>query len=168
VLTLAITVLAVFAIERAEYDRARALTKEAAGSIAAGLERRVNGYSAYLRAAAIILATQKVTTKNAFRDFALQYRIREGGRGSEGISWAPRVAPDEIEAFEKARRTEGDPEFTVHPRPASGQPFATPISYLEPMVPRNLMALGFDMYGEPVRRAAMQLAIVSGQPRRAS
>jgi two-component sensor histidine kinase len=164
VLTLAITVLAVFAIERAEYDRTRALTKEAASSIAAGLERRVNGYSAYLRAAAIILSTQPVTTKNDFRDFALQYRIREGGSGSEGISWAPRVAPEEIAAFEKARRAEGDPNFTVHPRLAPGQPFATPISYLEPMAERNLMALGFDMYGEPVRRAAMQLAIVSGQP----
>jgi two-component sensor histidine kinase len=52
----------------------------------------------------------------------------------------------------------------VYPRPAAGQPFVVPISYLEPMAPRNRMALGYDMYSEPVRRAAMQLAIVSGQP----
>lgn len=163
-LTLAVTVLAVFAIERAEYDRTRALTKEAAGSIAAGLERRVNGYTAYLRAGAIILSTQPVTTKDDFRDFALQYRIREGGGGSEGISWSPRVAPEAIAAFESARHAEGEADYVVHPRPAAGQPFTVPISYLEPMAPRNRMALGFDMYSEPVRRAAMQLAIVSGQP----
>lgn len=164
VLTLAITVVAVFAVERAEHGRLRALTKEAAGSVASGLERRVNGYTAYLRAGAIILSTQPVTTKNDFRDFALQYRIREGGGGSEGITWGPRVALNEIETFEAARRAEGEADFAVHPRPAAGVPYAVPISYVEPMAPRNRMALGFDMYSEPVRRAAMQLAIVSGQP----
>ena len=163
-MTLAVTVLAVFAIERAEYDRARALTKEAAGSVAAGLERRVNGYTAYLRAGAIILSTQPSTTKADFRDFALQYRIREGEGGSEGIFWAPRVAPGEIAAFEAARRKEGEADFTVHPGPAAGQPFVAPVTYFEPMAARNRMALGFDLYSEPVRRAAIQLAIVSGQP----
>lgn len=164
VLTLAITIVAVFAIERAEHDRVRALTKEAAGSIASGLERRVNGHAAYLRAAAIILSTEPVTTKNDFRDFALQYRVREDGRGSEGITWAPRVDPTEIETFEAARRAEGEADFSVHPRPTARQPYVVPISYVEPMAPQNRMALGFDMYSEPVRRAAMQLAIVSGQP----
>ena len=164
ILTLAVTVLAVFAVERAEYDRSRALTKEAAGSIAAGLERRVNGYTAYLRAGAIILSTQPVTTQADFRNFALQYRIREDEGGSEGISWTPRIPVGEIAAFERMRREEGERSFTVHPRPAMGQPFAAPIAYVEPMAPRNRVALGFDMYSEPVRRAAMELAIVSGQP----
>jgi two-component sensor histidine kinase len=162
-LTLAVTVLAVFAIEQAEYDRMRALTKEAAGSIASSLERRVNGHTAYLRAGAIILSTQPVTTKHDFRDFALLYRIREDS-GSEGISWSPRVALADIPAFERARRAEGDPDFTVFPRPAPDEPFATPISYVEPMAPRNLISLGFNMFGEPARRAAMQLAMISGQP----
>lgn len=165
VLTLAVTVLAAFAIERAEHDRARAITKEFAGTIAAGLERRVNGYTAYLRAGAIILSTQPATTMEDFRDFALQYRIRDSGGGSEGISWAPRLMPDEVAAFEAMRREEGAVDFAVHPRPApDGNSFLLPVAYVEPLVSRNRTALGFDTYSEPVRRAAIQLAIVSGQP----
>jgi two-component sensor histidine kinase len=163
-LTLAVTVLAVFAIEKAETDRARALTKEAASSIASGLERRINGYTAYLRAGAIILSTQSSTDMGDFRDFALQYRVREGGGGSEGISWAPRLAQAEIPAFEKLRRDEGAGDYTVYPRPPATQPFVFPISYVEPMASRNRMALGFDMNSELARRDAIQLAIVSGQP----
>lgn len=162
-LTLAVTVLAVYAIERAENDRIRALTKEAAGSIAAGLERRVNGHTAYLRAGAIIFSTQPTTTKADFRDFALQYRIREDS-GSEGISWSPRVDPAGIAEFERMRRDEGDPDYTVFPSPVAGEPFAIPVAYVEPMASHNRRALGFDMFSEPARRQAIQLAILSGQP----
>lgn len=163
-LTLAVTVLAVFAIERAEADRARALTKEAAGSIAAGLERRVASYTAYLRAGAIILSTQPTTSADDFHDFAMQYRLREGDGGSEGITWAPRLALADVPAFERLRRSEGAPGYTVHPQAAPGQAFVAPIAYVEPLAEHNRMALGFDMLSEPSRRHAIQLAIVSGQP----
>lgn len=164
VLTLAVTVLAVFAIERAEHDRAQALTKEAAGAIAAGLERRVNGYTAYLRAGAIILSTQLATSQSDFRDFAQQYRIRDSGGGSEGISWAPRLMPSEIEVFQTLRRAEGPADYVVYPKPTAGTRFVFPIAYVEPMTDRNRMALGYDMNSEAVRREAIRLAIVSGQP----
>ena len=163
-LTLAVTVLAAFAIERAEHDRAQALTKEAASAIAGGLERRVNGHTAYLRAGAIILSTQSATTMADFRSFAQQYRIRDSGGGSEGIAWAPRVAPGEIAAFQTLRRTEGPEDYVVYPRPASNAPFTLPVAYIEPMVPRNRMALGFDINSDPARRPAIELAMVSGQP----
>lgn len=164
VLTLAVTVLAVFAIERAEHDRTQALTKEAAGSIAAGLERRVNGYTAYLRAGAIILSTQAETNRTDFHDFAQQYRIRDSGGGSEGISWAPRLAVSEIETFQTMRRAEGSDDFTVYPKPVPGTAFVFPVTYVEPMAERNRVALGYDMNSEPARREAIQLAIVSGEP----
>lgn len=164
ILTLAVTVLAAFAIERAEHDRAQALTKEAAGAIAAGLERRVNGYTAYLRAAAIILSTQSATSQADFRDFAQQYRIRDSGGGSQGISWAPRLEPGEIAAFEAVRRGEGTANYAVYPKPAPGTAVLFPVAYVEPMAERNRMALGYDMNSEPVRREAIRLAVLSGQP----
>lgn len=46
------------------------------------------------------------------------------------------------------------------PRSAYG-----PILYLEPNTPENAAARGFDMYSEPVRHAAMQAALESGEPR---
>ncbi|MFT4025690.1 MAG: CHASE domain-containing protein [Novosphingobium sp.] len=164
VLTLAVTVLAVFAIQRAETGRAHALTKEAAGAIAAGLERRINGSSAYLRAGAIILSTKPDVGMADFHEFATQYGVREPGGGSDVISWAPRFAPGGIAAFERMRRKEGDADFTVHPLPPAGQAFVAPVSYLEPVDARNRGVLGFEIYSEPVRRAAIELAIVSGRP----
>lgn len=39
-----------------------------------------------------------------------------------------------------------------------------PILYLEPQTLENRAAIGYDMYSEPVRRAAMERAMTSGQP----
>ena len=40
----------------------------------------------------------------------------------------------------------------------------TPILYLQPDTVRNRRALGYDMYAEPVRRAAMDLAAANDRP----
>jgi two-component system cell cycle sensor histidine kinase/response regulator CckA len=40
--------------------------------------------------------------------------------------------------------------------------FATSITHIEPFTGRNLRAFGFDMYSEPVRRAAMEAARDTG------
>lgn len=163
-LTLAVTVVAVFAIQKAERDRSQALTKEAASSIASGIERRINGYTAYLRAGAIILSTQSRTSMTEFHDFAMQYRLRDEGDGGDGIWWSPRLTPDDIADFERLRRAEGVPGFKVHPVPPRTQAFVAPVSYAEPMDRGDETVLGFDMYSEPIRRQAVELAIVSGRP----
>src|SRR5690606_6663077 len=52
----------------------------------------------------------------------------------------------------------------LHPRLAAGQPYAVPVTYLEPDTERNRRALGFDMFSEPVRRSAMTEAERSARP----
>jgi len=47
--------------------------------------------------------------------------------------------------------------------PPGERPVATAITHIEPFTDRNLRAFGFDMYSEPVRRAAMERARDSGQ-----
>ena len=49
-------------------------------------------------------------------------------------------------------------------RPAGERPLYTSIIYLEPFRDRNLRAFGYDMFSEPVRRAAMEQARDSGAP----
>src|SRR5690606_28300751 len=43
----------------------------------------------------------------------------------------------------------------LHPWPDGSQPYAVPVTYLQPDTERNRRALGFDMFSDPVRRAAM-------------
>ncbi|EHJ60465.1 CHASE domain-containing protein [Novosphingobium pentaromativorans] len=52
----------------------------------------------------------------------------------------------------------------VHPRPQPGREYATPIVFLEPMTRGNRSAIAFDMFSDPVRRAAMEKAIKLGKP----
>src|SRR3546814_14082536 len=48
--------------------------------------------------------------------------------------------------------------------PATDQPIGFPIVLIEPDDPLNHVALGYDMYSEPVRRAAMRRAWQTGRP----
>src|SRR3546814_8208432 len=48
--------------------------------------------------------------------------------------------------------------------PATDQPLGFPIVLIEPDDPLNHVALGYDMYSEPVRRAAMRRAWQTGRP----
>jgi CHASE1-domain containing sensor protein len=70
--------------------------------------------------------------------------------------------PDEIDSFVMAQHQQGMPAFRIwpdHPRTE----FHT-IIYLEPLDRRNEAAIGYDMFSEPVRRAAMERARDTGQP----
>src|SRR5690606_8643496 len=99
VLITAITVLAVFAIERGGASRRSAQLHSQTTAIAAALERRANASSAYLRAGAALLATLDEVDATRFRRFVSELRLDAYNRGSEGIGWADVVYADEIEAF---------------------------------------------------------------------
>ena len=161
----AITVLSVFAIERGEDARAAGQLRSRASAIASALERRANASSAYLRAGAALLATLDDIPPARFRRFVSELRLDADFRGTEGIGWAMVVRPDEVEAFNAllARDSPGG-RARLHPQPDGSEPYAVPVTYLQPDTERNRRALGFDMFSEPVRRAAMLEAERTARP----
>jgi two-component sensor histidine kinase/sensor domain CHASE-containing protein len=160
----AITVLSVFAIERGEDSRAAVQLRGRATAIASALERRANASSAYLRAGAALLATLDDMPPARFRRFVSELRLDADYRGAEGIGWAPVVYPDEIEPFDARMAAEAPGRVRLHPPFDDSQPYAVPVTYLEPDTERNRRALGFDMFSEPVRRAAMVEAERTARP----
>jgi len=160
----AITVLSVFAIERGEDSRAAAQLRGRATAIASALERRANASSAYLRAGAALLATLDEVPAARFRRFVSELRLDADYRGAEGIGWAMVVYPDQVEAFDALLEQEAPGRVRLHPRIAGNQPFAVPVTFLQPDTERNRRALGFDMFSEPVRRAAMVEAERAARP----
>ncbi len=58
-------------------------------------------------------------------------------------------------AFEALLSREYGDTVEIHPSLAPSQPFAVPVTFLEPDTLRNRRALGFDMYSEKMRRSAM-------------
>ena len=160
----AITILSVFAIERGEDDRSAAQLRTRATAIASALERRASASSAYLRAGAALLTTLDDIPASRFRQFASEMQLDAATRGTEGIGWAMVVYPDQVEAFDALMAREAPGRVRLFPRLEGDRPFAVPVTYLHPDTVRNRRALGFDMYSEPVRRAAMAEAARTSRP----
>ncbi|MCW1381954.1 CHASE domain-containing protein [Novosphingobium sp. KCTC 2891] len=163
-LTMAVTVLSVFAIEHAETQRETAQLAQTAQAVASGLERRSNANAAYLRSGAALFATQQMVEAPLFRTFIQQLQLDGNFLGSEGIGWAMKVNRADIPVVEDVMRRGGARGFAVTPAPAPDTPFVVPVMYLEPRSGRNQRAVGFDMYSERIRRAAMQQAAQQNRP----
>ena len=164
VLIAAITVLSVFAIERGENDRAAVQLRSRTTAIASALERRANSSSAYLRAGAALIATLDDVPVERFRRFVSELRLDADYRGAEGMGWAPVVYPDEIDAYNARMAVQAPGRVKLHPPLDGSRPYAVPVTYLEPDTERNRRALGFDMFSDPVRRAAMIEAESTARP----
>lgn len=163
-LVLCVTALSIFAIERGEERRIQAQLGEQASAIASALERRVNANSSYLRAGAALFATLDEVPRERFDRFVGELRLDSDYRGAEGMGWAPAVAPGDVAAWE-ARFADALPgNVRVQPMPGQGEAYALPVTYLQPDTERNRRALGYNMYSEPTRRAAMDLAIAQARP----
>jgi two-component sensor histidine kinase/CHASE1-domain containing sensor protein len=160
----AVTALSVFAIERGERRRQDARMNEAVQTIASALERRSSTSSSYLRAGAALLSSVDVVEAGLFRRFVGELRLDSEYRGTKGIGWAEVITPDQIGAFEQRMATTMPGHPRVRPRPGSLAYQVVPITFLHPDTERNRKALGFDMYSEAVRRAAMDEAERSTRP----
>ena len=163
-LTMAVALLSVFAIESAEDQRQAAQLDQTAQSVASGLERRSNINTAYLRSSAALFATQEMVEAPLFSTFIKQLNLEGRYIGSDGIGWASKINRSDVPLVEAIMRSGSEPEFAVRPKAASGHPQVVPVMFLEPGTERNRRTIGFDMYSEPVRRAAMNAAERSGQP----
>lgn len=126
------------------------------------IEGRLRAYIAILQSGAALFAVHPNTTRADWRVFVERLRLAEFYPGAQGLGFTVRLRPEQIDPTVAAMRQQGLTAFQVHP-PAS-RPEYHAIIYLEPMDLRNQAALGFDMYTEPLRRAAMDRAWTNAAP----
>lgn len=160
----AVTALSVFAIERGERESQEARLSERALAIGSAIERRANAASAYLRAGAALFSTQETIPQRQFREFVDELRLDSDYRGAEGFGWARAVDPRSVAAFEEAMTGQAPGTFRVRPVPDERTRLIVPVTFLHPDTQRSRRALGFDMYSEANRRAAMDEAVRNQQP----
>jgi two-component system, OmpR family, sensor kinase len=109
-----------------------------------------------LRGAAGLFAGSVRVTRDEFRAYIGELRLRERYPGVLGIGFSERIAPADLERRVRELREQGAADFHVwppHPREEVHS-----IVYIEPLDARNAAALGFDMFTDPMRRHAMALA----------
>ncbi len=122
----------------------------------ASIVARVDLYIGMLRAGAGLFAATTEVTQEDFRSFAQRINLPTFYPGVQGIGYAHRMLPEERSAFvDKMRRT-GAAEFEISP--PGDRPEFFPIVFLEPLDRRNRNAVGYDMFSEPTRNAAMARA----------
>ena len=122
--------------------------------------RRLLVYEQVLRGARGYLRGSVDLSRAEFAEYYEVLRLDQSFPGLEALAIASAIPPGALAAHEARVRAEGFPDYRVHP--ADGQP-RTAISHIQPFNARNLRAFGYDMYSEPVRRAAMAAARDSGQ-----
>jgi signal transduction histidine kinase len=113
------------------------------------VEIRIQTYIEVLRAGVALFGASDDVTTGEFRAFVAHLRLAQRYPGIQGIGFATRVADDDGKIF-------------IWPRGDRDE--YTSIVYLEPLDAINRRAIGFDMFSEPVRRAAMERARDTGQP----
>jgi PAS domain S-box-containing protein len=161
VLSLLVTAIAVAYVRQtaAAHDRER--FDETVRQAQADVERRIDTYIAILRGTAGFLSATSWPTPAEFRVFTDRLHLRESYPGTLGVGVATRTNPDDLGRLLAWMRDHGESTFRVWPL-SKGEMY--PIQYIEPLDWRNRRAIGFEMFSDPSRRAAMEKARDGGQP----
>ncbi len=127
-----------------------------ASEVVAEINTRMAKYEQILEGAAGLFAASSSVERAEFAEYVRTLRLEDKYPGIQGVGFALRVAPPDKAAHVAAVRAEGFPGYDI--QPAGERDVYTSIVYLEPFNWRNQRAFGYDMYAEPVRRAAMERA----------
>ena len=135
------------------------------------LVSRFNAYVQILRGAQGLWRSGAQVDRGAWRRYVEALALERNFPGIQGVGYAAVVAPAERERFERGVRAEAPAQpaalqalfaaFAIHP--AGARPLHAAVVYLEPFADRNVRPFGYDMYSDPVRRAAMDRARDTGE-----
>lgn len=126
----------------------------------ARIEQRLQTYEQVLRGVQAYSAASPKLTRSRFHSYISSLRIDDRYPGIQGVGFSLIVPANAKSSHIAALRAEGFPDYKLNPEGI--RPIYTSVVYLEPFRGRNLRAFGYDMYSEPVRRAAMERSRDSG------
>ncbi|WP_411338815.1 CHASE domain-containing protein [Sphingopyxis sp. J-6] len=154
--------LATLAASAASFFYNQTQESDQAARVAMQVNMRLRDHVAILEGVRALYQSDSATSGPGIKAYlgALQPQVQAPGMEGVGIAAAMRAAtPAALEA--KLRENYGE---DIKIWPATDQPIGFAVVLVEPYTPRRHVALGFDMYSEPVRRAAMRRAWQTGRP----
>ncbi|WP_230492234.1 MULTISPECIES: sensor domain-containing diguanylate cyclase [unclassified Janthinobacterium] len=139
---------------RADFDfRVRELVGNIVG--------RMQTYIQVLHGVQGLYASSQDVTRREFHAYLAVQQVDRNFPGIHGIGYLPLVPGAALARHEASVRAEGYPGYAV--RPYGQRAWHAPITYLEPLSDSNLLAFGYDLWSEPVRRTALEQARDTGQ-----
>jgi PAS domain S-box-containing protein len=159
---LIVTLLAALYVHRTGQAKDRARFESSVAQISTTLDNRMDTYVALLRASTGLFAASHAVEQDEFRRFVSQLDLSRHYPGIQGIGFSVRVRPDERNQLVEMMHRGGNATFKIWPEGERAE-YHT-IVYLEPADRRNQAAIGYDMFTDPIRRAAMERARDLGLP----
>ncbi|MEG0881833.1 MAG: CHASE domain-containing protein [Janthinobacterium sp.] len=130
--------------------------RELVGSIVG----RMQTYIQVLHGVQGLYASSQDVTRAEFHAYLAQQQVDRHFPGIHGVGYLPLVSGAARARHEAQVRMEGYPGYAI--RPPGQRAWHAPITYLEPLSDSNLLAFGYDILSEPVRRAALEQARDTG------
>jgi len=149
-------------VHRLSQDRQQADLERESVALAMKLEERMRSYEQVLQGAAALFQAAPAIGRTQWADYARSTRLRDRFPGILGLGFAPYLGPDALPQFEAELNEGASQRFALHP--PGRRPAYAAVAYLEPLEGRNLLAVGYDMYSDPVRREALERARDTGEP----
>ncbi|WP_223475920.1 CHASE domain-containing protein [Oricola indica] len=148
-----------FIVYQAIRETAQAEFESSAQEAVDRVTSRVDQHLSLLAATHAFFAANSGTVLSpAFKSFVTGLDIEGTYAGVQGIGYAMRIPTGQEYRAETRLKSDYDIDRQVWPE-ATDQQYRTPIVLLEPQDSRNDRALGYDMYSEERRRAAMQASV---------
>ena len=140
----------------------QAQESDQAARVAMQVNMRLRDHVAVLEGVRALYQSDPGSTGPGIRAYlsSLQPQVRTPGMEGVGIA-AAMSAGDPSRAEAQLRQNYGQ---DIKVWPITDQTIGFPVVLVEPYTPRRHLALGFDMYSDPTRRAAMRRAWQTGQP----
>jgi signal transduction histidine kinase len=125
----------------------------------AALGNHLQVYETALTGGAALFAASQEVTRDEWEIYVREMKVRDRLPGNQALGYAAYVSASGRPAHVAALRAELGESYDI--RPPGARSAYVPIVFNEPYVGRNRTVVGFDMYGEAVRRAAIDGAIAS-------
>lgn len=124
------------------------------------IQRQFATYEEILRGGVGLFKSSSNVDRDEWKMFVDNFAVENRYPGIDGIGYSKFLGASEKDTFVNEMRRDGAPGFRIYP--TEQRDTYTTIVYLEPMNERNARALGYDMFTEKNRRAAMEYARDSG------
>jgi len=125
------------------------------------IDKRMAAYEHVLHDGVSLFATLPSVERQHFHNYVSRLQISEYYPGIRALAFSQRLRAAEKSAHIAKVRAEGLPNYSIKPEGQRDE--YLPLVYLEPLAEEFKRGLGFDVFSEPIRRAAALKARDSGQ-----
>ncbi|MDH4234984.1 MAG: diguanylate cyclase [Gallionella sp.] len=126
------------------------------------IEERIKAYELILHGVSALFMASKKVEQHEFHDFVEALHLDAYYSGSQTIGFAAAVPSQKKNSHIAAIHASGFPGYSI--KPGGNRDLYAPVNYIEPSTDDIRNKVGFDLYSDPVRRAAMELARDTGNP----